>query len=197
MDKDSKICKTNHTISVFYYLFCAVRDISQSARLFLFHKHCLLEYAYWILQHITLCLLGNFLCFFCPADFFSKSTLSKNSFKNTILERLGVQNQSHNSWPIERLTNHTIILQPIAFSFLFIALSFTKPITLRKPKTAWSFCLSECNRVRICNIPYIIYMYCFIIFLIIFLLKAICIIVVFSLMVDIRKFRTKVPAKKV
>ena len=34
----------------------------------------------------TLCLLGNFTCFFfSSADFFSKSTFSKNSFRNTII----------------------------------------------------------------------------------------------------------------
>ena len=33
---------------------------------------------------VTLCLLGNFVCFFCHCQFFSKSTFSKNSFSNTI-----------------------------------------------------------------------------------------------------------------
>ena len=33
---------------------------------------------------LELCLLGNFSCFFLSSDFFSKSTYSKNSFRNTI-----------------------------------------------------------------------------------------------------------------
>ena len=33
---------------------------------------------------LTLCLQGNFACFFVNTDFFSKSTFSKNSFRNTI-----------------------------------------------------------------------------------------------------------------
>ena len=32
----------------------------------------------------TLCMLGNFACFFCCLLIFSKSTFSKNSFRNTI-----------------------------------------------------------------------------------------------------------------
>ena len=35
-------------------------------------------------QIVTLCILGNFSCFFLSsADFFSKLTFSKNSFRNT------------------------------------------------------------------------------------------------------------------
>ena len=34
--------------------------------------------------HLTLCLLGNFACFFVVCRFFSKSTFLENSFKNTI-----------------------------------------------------------------------------------------------------------------
>ena len=39
---------------------------------------CMIPYA------LTLCLLGNFSCFFSSADFFSKSLYSENSFRNTI-----------------------------------------------------------------------------------------------------------------
>ena len=33
---------------------------------------------------LTVCLLGNFICLFCRQLFFSKSTFSKYSFRNTI-----------------------------------------------------------------------------------------------------------------
>ena len=33
---------------------------------------------------LTLCMLGNFACFFVVCLFFSKLTFSKNSFRNTI-----------------------------------------------------------------------------------------------------------------
>ena len=55
-------------------------------------------------SRLTHCMLGNFACFFCRLLIFSKSTFSKNSFRNTIQSGKQLGPKSESQTVVKRLS---------------------------------------------------------------------------------------------